>query len=484
MKKQTRIAVLTALLASASAPLAAAQLSRQPGRSTGTTTAMVTLSDQPVALESGRVRFYPPAGSTWQRFRGLGNGSTQVTAEDQSWFINVQTPASTNLDQTAADVADAISQQLLQSQSGPRLTPTLLSRERNLIVNGLTAERFYVRQPQPGKGNRPGTPIIRGYTVLPLEPGLFATFELVTTEPSFADSRATFETVVATVEVVDPDDDQASLASATDAAKSFLTDLTSEDYLRAINANTNAWHRLAEPASTGRITDDRELSYRRVNARVGNRGELAQSAGGNQLASPQNERGYLVGIDSRYLTPEQIVDSRGTFFMTSDRRREAWVLTLTIRDRANPKSTPLIWTERGVRENDQLRVRVTQSDGSVAAFDPTVDPDITLTQVERFLLGDLLVAAGASGDHAFQHWSSNTTSVTQRRDTITRLPESITVSSTMGADTRAQITRYNPDGSFRSTALPTGAHQQPAVWTPVQPQRLAGIWRDKGLPID
>jgi len=481
MTHTRRIVLAVAVLPALIACPAGGQLSaRQPGEG-NVTTSMVPLAQKPVTLESGRVRFYPPAGSTWQRFRGTGNGSTQVTAEDQSWFINVQTPASSNTDQTAADVADAIVKQLMTPVT--REKPALLGRERNLRVNGVPAERFYVRQPQPPRNNRAQPAIVRGYTVLPLEPGLFATFELVTTDPEFDRARRTFEVVVSTVEITDPTDEQAALADAESRARGFLAELTSEDYLTAINANAGEWRRLAEPATTNRLSDDRELSYRRVNARVGTRGELSR-AGGTDVAQPANERGYLVGIDSRYLTPDQVIDSRGQFFMTPDREKEAWILTLTVRERGRPNSKPLIWVERGVRDDDAMRVRVKQSDGSTSAFDPTVDPAITLTQVERFLLGDLLVTSGANGAFAFQHWSSNTTAVTQRRDEIERSADGITISSVIGTDTREQITRFDTDGSFLSATLPAGAHQSPAIWTPITPERLTGIWRDKGLPID
>ncbi|MEM1331157.1 MAG: hypothetical protein AAGG07_11405 [Planctomycetota bacterium] len=461
MIRSYRAAMLAALSISL-APVAAAL---QPTAPTA-----IELSDRQVVLDGSGLGVMAPIGATVQRIRGGAGDSLQLTAPDQSWLINVQAPRTSNPEHTVASVAKTIQQQVLQTRtSGGRAK--LISSDADLTLAGEPAARFYARIPQTG-----GKAVVRGYTVRRISADRFATFELITTEQAFESSRPVFELVAASAPIGGPQSDIAAKSQAADDGRAFLASLTNSDYEAAINVNHDRWDRLAVPAATGSDADATELSYRRTRARAGRLGEVAPRD------ADASSTGYLVQIDSRFLGPEGPIDSQGVFFMTEDRSREVWTVKLAVPDPNSAK--PVLWTETGSREGDRVTVTIRGGDGADTVHSPRIAPDLTLTQVERFLLPTLISVKGSVGMLGFDAWSSRDAALVFRTETIEPSGTGLRIAAIPSEGERPQVTIVDGEGGIVRTTLPGGAHEPDRVWAPVRPKRLAKLWRDKGLPLD
>lgn len=461
--------------AGALAALAAPAAAGSPPQATGVagTHAVVELADTPVVIEDEGLKLYAPVGAVWQRVKGAGSPHVQITAADQTWVVNVQTPRSSDTNLTATGVTDKILEQVIRAApkgSNP------LERDHDLLIAGLRAERFYVSEPS-GKG-QPG--LVRGYTVLSLAPGRFATFELICAEAAFARARPEYELMVGTLTTFDAAETAQAKTAAIDHGQRFIASLSAADYDAAIAATGERWDRLFSPAETGADADASELSYRRFRATTGPRSAADTRA--NARAD-----GYLVKIDSRYLNQAQIIDSRGSFWMSPDRQSESWTLTLTLTPRAGGK--PQTWTETGRREGDELDVSIRDAGGGQVRYNPAIEPEKTLTHVERFLLPQLLIQnalnGGQTGDFGYGVWSSRDTRTVFRTDTLARDDAGRWIlTSTLNEHEEPQISLFQADGTLIKTTLPTGAHEPAQIWAPVDKSRLVSLWSSKNLPMD
>lgn len=460
-------AVSAALAVTLMAGAAAGQDRVAPGH------AVVQLADEPVVMPEEGLRFFVPDGSVWQRVRGAGSTHMQITAADSTWVVNAKAPRSSNTSLTASEVAERIRDQVVGRGV---LGTQLIEQQSDLVIGGQSAERFYASIPaiegQP--------PIVRGYTVLALGPGRFATFEFVTARSVFERTRAEYELLVGTSTSFDPVAAAEKRSDAREAGTRFLAGLTSEDLARAIAAHGEQWHRLHSPSDTGADADATELSYRRVRAGEGNR----THADDGSIAA---EAGYLVQIDSRFLnrrlTGTQVIDSSGSFWMSPDRTKESWTLKLTINEPG--QNRPTVWTERGRRENGELNVSITDSQGQRVRYSPVIEPAATLTHVERFLLPTLLAQRGQAGALSFGVWSSRETKVVFRTDELSRSETGRwKIASKLTENADAQQTLLSADGELIRTTLPTGAHTERQIWEPVETTKLMALWRDKNLPLD
>jgi hypothetical protein len=113
------------------------------------------------------------------------------------------------------------------------------------------------------------------------------------------------------------------------------------------------------------------------------------------------------------------------------------------------------------------------------AATPFVPEQGYATQVENFLLPHLLAHAGATGDFAFYLYQSDTNSVRLRRDQVTREGDSTIISTRHNEDRDPQLSTFGKDGTLVRTVLPDRT-----AWMPITLQRLADLWRSKGLPMD
>jgi hypothetical protein len=456
----------------------------------------VDLATEAFRLESAGLTMYLPVGAVARTNRAGESASVQILPGDASptWLVNLQTPQSTNTQRTASHIADEVLNQLLASvgvidrqvaRDGTlveRLVSTkgtVIEPVRPLELAGVDPQfrrpgaRFYVRLP---RGERE-TAVVRGYTIFRTGPGRFVTFDLVTTEPDFARARHIYETMIATARFEDTNMVAATRGAAIEMGVDFFSRLSPSDYETALARQKDQWYRLArqEPGTSDR--DAQEVAYRRIRAWKGSRGELDSKRPRSNWTTGDRQEGYLVRVDARVLRDGAVIDSVGTYFMTTDRREEAWIVQMAVRD--PNRRAPIVYTETGARSGSSMSVTTTGTGRENLAATPFIPEQGYATQVENFLLPHLLSQSDVQGEFGFYLYQSETNSVRLRRDTVMRAGEMTTITTRHNEDREPQVSTFAKDGTLVSTVLPDST-----TWMPLTLQRLADLWRAKGLPME
>lgn len=436
------------------------------------------LSEEPFRLESVGLLMRLPADATAQAIR-LGNQtSVQITPADKAWAINIQTPKTGDPAATAAVAAERTIKQFLDqpatsAKHPPR--PELLTRNSNLVIPGspTPAERFYLGWTRPD-----GEREVRGYTVFKPYADQFVVFEFVAPEASWAKSRPIYELTVATVSFEDPSATESSRRAAVAAGRALIDQFTPELYLKSLPGQQQ-WFRLCKPAPTGAPADAEELGYRSVRFWRGRLKDIPGLAGGSD-----NPEGILVEVAARVLDRQgasksiRTIDTIGTYFMTLDRREEAWSVRTAVRD---PRSRePAIWTETGFRRDKDIQVAITQSGQPARNVSPVIQGDTFLTQVEVFLLPRLVIPLKVEADLGFYTYRTDSESFTLRRETVRRdaaAGGAWTIVTLFRDQTDPQTSIYRDTGDLVRTTTPDGK-----LWEPISPEELMRLWRSKNLP--
>jgi hypothetical protein len=450
----------------------------------------VPLAEDWFRLNSVGLSMHLPGGAQVQT-SGAGDLQTvQVMDKDQTWLINIRTPSTRN-DRSAEKVATEVRDQLLavaapleknkdQPLKNGATTARLLQDISPLTVTTERPEearpgcRFYVAIPQDEKGRA----VVRGYTVFAVSPGRYATFELVTPEPTLTAGRAAYETALASVRFADTASLSAGRGTAVESGLALIGHLSPADYDGAIAVMKDRWFRLSRADKDGA---DQELAYRRVRAWKGKRGEIDPNRDAKKWSSEDHQEGYLVRIDARSLREGVVYDSVGTYFMSPDRRDEAWLLQMVIRDPSTRK--PATWREVGARSGKSMSV-ATDGSGESKVAQPAVPDTGYLNQVEAFLLPQLVIPTRrdtpGAGEYGFYIYQSEFGNIRLRRDTFTPgADKTWTISTRVNEDREPQVSTYGDGAELVKTVLAEGG-----VWTPITLQRLAEIWAAKKLPMD
>jgi hypothetical protein len=449
----------------------------------------VELSPEYFKVPSAGLIMHLPVGSQTQT-TGAGEAiSTQVMAKDQSWLINIKT-AVTKSHRTATEVATEVRDQLLamvapiekgrdQQLKNGQTRARVLKDVSPLVIatekpdQARPAANFYLSMPRGEKDS----PIVRGYTVFEVAPGRYVTFDLAVPEPNFAAARSAFETSVGTARFADAAAASAARGSAVERGMELLGKLSAADLDAACAEMTDQWFRLYTPGKNG---DDQEIAYRHVRAWKGKRGELDSARDSKHWTVEDHQEGYLIEIKARMLQEGKIFDSIGTYFMAPDRREEAWLLQMVVKDPSQRK--PATWKEIGARSEKSMSVS-TEGSGESRTAQPMVPEKGYLNQVEAFLLPQLLVRAKADpADYGFYEYQSTSGNgvVALRRDVLAAGGDGAwTITTTLKEDAEPQISAYSASGLLVKTTLGNGN-----TWVPIQLKTLADIWQAKRLPMD
>lgn len=446
----------------------------------------VVLSGEPYRLDSVGLSVLLPVGASAQATRIGEQATVQISPAppDSGWLLTIQTPQSKDLEMTVTEVADTVVAQLLGAygvtdKDVTKVVETgakVLHRDQGLTVNGHAAERFYVEV--PAAGDQPA--LVRGYTVFRVAPGRFCAFDLITPKTEFPRSRAIYETTIATATFVDPADLASSRGAVVKAGVAALSGLTSADYEAVIAGQKERWYRYFRPAPTGSDADAQEIAYKRVRAWRGQQGELDPDRPKSRWTAADRQEGYLFRIDARYIAQGQIVDSVGIYFLSADRDSEAWSLKMAVRGVNG--STVETTTETGARSGTSMTISTGGTGRPGEVTRPVVPREGYISQLESFILPQLLIRAGATADYGFYAYQSAQGNVRIRRDSLSRpAGGSATwqMTSKSDEDRPPQVSFYNEAGDLIRTKLPDGS-----VWEPVELDRLVGLWKSKGMPMD
>ncbi|MEX2217894.1 MAG: hypothetical protein WD749_03965 [Phycisphaerales bacterium] len=460
------------------------------------------LAEEPFRLEAVGLTLRLPAGAQAQTSRAADQQSVQVVpaGPNPDWLFTIQTPQSRNTETTARAVAEDVLEQLKRSvgelnrtvDAKGTLTEKLVSTRAQVIeeVRDLTitaepqhtrpAARFYVRL--PGGDKRPA--IIRGYTVFRTEPGRFVTFDLTTTEPAFARAKQAYETSIATARFVDAGAMLAARGAAVEGGIALIGGLSPAEFDATVNRMKDQWYRLSRRAPGAPELDTEEIGYRRVRAWRGKRGEIDPTKTPGRFKGPDHQEGYLLRIDARVLSEGNIVDTVGVYFMAPDRSEEAWSLQTAVRtpDRAKPFTA----SEIGARTGPAMSVVITGDAREAKRIEPLVPRHGYLNQLEAFLLPQLLIGRQKPAEMGFYAYNSERESIALRRDVLGQ-PDARgnwQITTRMREDADPQVSVYNAKGDLTQTAFKPDPDGRVRMWTPITLQRLADLWRAKGLPMN
>lgn len=440
------------------AQTAAPQPAREPGRT-------VELSSTPYQVESLGLRLYLPQGATATTDPYGSATVTTIIPENNPGTITVQSRTSSNETLSVQDVADGI----ISSMRGAYL----LTRNQGLSVNGNQADRFYLKAP----AKRDAEAVMRGITVFKVADGHFAILELICDESEFEAVRPIYEATVASAEFVNSEAYAERMAESLEASSRLLRALSVEDYAKALKDTNNRWERLYTPAPSGDEMDAQEHGYRRIKAWEGQRGELTPSRPKSVWTTIEKQRGHIVQIDAKLIDKAYEVHTEAIYFLSDDRREEAWTLRMALKQGTKPS----VWTETGARSGSTLTVSVRQGEGAATTVEPTLEGQGYLSVLETQILGPLLIASGQTGQFAFHTYQSSSGEVRLRTDTLTREGEAggFRMVSSYEDGALPQTSVFDKSGRLLRVEQPDGR-----VWEPIEQNRLVRLWDSKGLLND
>jgi len=422
----------------------------------------VELSTTPYQVESLGLRLFLPQGATATTDPYGSATVTTIIPENNPGTITVQSRNSSNETLTVQDVADGI----ISSMRGAYL----LTRNQGLSINGSEADRFYLKSP----GSRGSEAAMRGITVFKVADGHFAILELICDESKFETARPIYEATVASAEFVNSEAYAERMAESLEASSKLLRSLGVEDYAEALKGTNNRWERLFTPAPSGDEMDAQEHGYRRIKAWEGQRGELTPDRPKSVWSTIEKQRGHIVQVDAKLIDKAFEVHTEAIYFLSEDRREEAWTLRMALKQ----GKQPTVWTETGARSGSTLTVSVRQGESAATTVEPTIEGLGYLSVLETQILGPLLIASGQPGEYSFHTYQSSSGEVRLRTDTLSAEGE--------GGGFR-MVSRYE-DGALPQTSLfdQSGRlirFEQPdgRVWEPIEQNRLVRLWDAKGL---
>ncbi|MCK6475572.1 MAG: hypothetical protein L6Q35_01935 [Phycisphaerales bacterium] len=469
------------------------------------------LGTEAARLESVALTMYAPVDAQIVK-TSAGNESTiQISPRDGTWLMIVKAPRTYNPKLTSADVANAALIDLLGSSGLVFDAQQGINRDEIKNIwqtdkiksvddvtgfrgfNGLVQERnkqvTYPNFPEPAEQfflSIPGKnadPSVRGFTVVKTGASQFVVFELLTTASQFQRVKDIQTVLLHAATIGDPEAIALERAAAINAGTLLFEKLSNQDFDAIVAASPERWERRFRPSPTKATMDEEELGYRRIKVWKGRRGELNTKANASRFSEAENQEGYLVRIDARLLERGDIIDSQSVFFVTPDRQEEDWTVSLKVQTMANgrPTGKPQVYTEIGAKRGKKLSVNVTGG-GNGSVIEPLIETNGYISRVESYLLPQVLIRTGLPGDYGFYVFQSDTGNIRLRRDLVSQpadRPDAWVIETRLNEDARKQVSVYTSTGTLISSTLPDGT-----AWEPTQLDRLAKLWRTKGLPME
>lgn len=349
----------------------------------------------------------------------------------------------------------------------------VLLREKGLIVGGRPASRFYVAYPDR-EGER-----VRMFTLVDAGAGQMVSFDLMCDPADEREARVAYLAILRSAQFSANTEVAVARAVALEVTEALISSLTKSDYLKAIERVHGQWARLSVPAETGSTIDDTERGYRLIRAWEGHRGEIDPERSQALWNEDDRQRGYLVQIDGRVIerAPGQnqwnTIDTRIIAFMSYDRAHEAWTANTTFRQGGQ---RPVVNTEFGLRNGQELHV--SRRGITSNTFQPIVPPRGYISQVEFYLLPQLLVGHEATTAYGMYALTGGDESIRYRQFELERSDgiAAWRLTADLGDDARS-VSLFDAAGRFLGSERGDGS-----TWKPTTQADLLALWQRKGLP--
>lgn len=475
-----RIAALTVLLTAIFGPCGPTIAQTGPSS--------VVMAEEPLALDPVGLEVQIPSDAVGFRADRGEVPTLEVSPSLGHWFLLIQAPqrratqarVSSGGELPVDELTDRILDNLRASyrvdQSSDAAFESrakVLVRETGLTVAGRPASRFYVQFPE---GDRER---LRMYTLVDAGAGQMVSFDLMCDPADEREARLAYLAVLASAQFSGNTEVAAARAVAIETTEALIASLTASDYERAMAQVNERWDRLSEPAGTGLAMDDTERGYRWIRAWRGQQGEINPERSEESWSEDDRREGYLVRMDGRMVERGAsgrftLIDTRVICFMSLDRQHEAWTASTTFRPAGQD---PVTNTEFGVRNGSEMKIA--RRGATSNTFQPVVPPRGYVTQVEFYLLPQLLVGQGARATYGAYAYAIGDTSVRYRQfelEPAAGANAAWRLTTELGERSRS-ISLYDSSGGFIGSDRGDGAR-----WTPSTKGDLLELWRQKGLP--
>lgn len=428
----------------------------------------------------------------WTYLAADESNVTELAAPDNSMVIRIQTPRPAEGEPTLDVLAQSLGQKIVDSVSARNGAPAeayvIFDKDPNLAISGRPAYRFYMRVP---RGTDEPTGLVLAYTLIDLPGPHFLVLELVTPEENYLAARPVYETVVAATEFLDPRAADAQRWPLMLAASRFIAQASTADYQNAMTRVDGRMERLYAPGGTGADADDREVGVRRILCWPGRRGEIDPDKPASAFNESEQEEGYIVFVGGRYfdsaedpVTHERrrvIADFAATYWMSTDRQREAWLKRMLIQTPLYPRPVP--FTEMGARSGESLTVWTKAPGEPEVSVHPVFEGQGYLSQVEFLLFADMLAAAGIPTDFGYYAWQTDAATCRFIHDSV--IPESSgpgwTIQRSFGDAVETHDIAFDGELRWRGTRREIG--EAVVNCEPTDADRLTALWNAKGLPM-
>lgn len=486
ISRASRIVLIAVAIFAANA--SARQPSEQPADRTTTSELGVELAQKVTAIPSLGLSISVPEGAyvTTRTVAG-GRTSSLIFPADaaQKWQIAVKPHESSNKELTNDGALDAVIKQIklskpVHAMKEGKIDPkklaerdfkysrvTVQSRQTDLEINGVPAQRVYLTAP-----SLPDYPDA-GITIFNPAPGKFVLLHLNCPHGTLDAHKPMFEIVSASVNFADEGEINARRAASVLATEEIFQSINAEDIESQLN-DTPRFFRIYKPAPKGKSFNEEDVAWQRTSIRTGQAGEISPSKPKTRWSAADREYGFLMRIDARALWKEKIVDSQGIFFLSRDRTLERWSIKNTLRADGQDHTS----TQTLIRDGDKLNYVVERPGQPRNAGEFRIPERGYLSKIESALFPRIIADREIPGQFAYYIFDPGLETIVLRHETYDQTDNN-TWSSVLWPfeNAPAQRITYSDDGRLIRRVEPDGK-----IMEPVDPERLRRIWDRKDLP--
>lgn len=441
------------------------------------------LQKSPTTINTLGLTLYVPEGSVAETVSYGTESTTAVAFKDDLGLMTIKGQRTKNPDLTTELVAESIIKQLTIDER-QRKIGELLSHDK-LRIKFWKGHRFYVRQLDP-KG---GPDVIFGYTIFQNKPRSFIVFELRTNINDQEQAQTLYETSVGTIDLGNPDEEDARRSAAIKSTLSFMDGLSIEDFKSVLTGkDSEHWERLYTPAPSGDEMDATEHGYRRIRSWTGYKGEITPKDRSEWTADDRTP-GYLFQLDAMALEEGLRIDTRAIYFMSDAQDSESWTVRMSIirelDDMMLPEEdriTKINSAITGARDGTSMNIYLQQNNQAPTLTRPLIQGEGYISQVQTYLHSRLLASKKKEGEFASYAFNPAANTVLLRWDIVEQPEESpgLWKVTTKVADTApATVAFFNERNDILRVRLANGR-----IWEPIELDKLLKLWKKKDLPLE
>ena len=448
----------------------------------------VRLADNPLLLPSVGVLVRIPENATASTLTAAGERTSAVilpSRPEHRWKMVIKSHKSANDELSNTEALDSVVRQILLSKpvhnaNDGGVVPqdildrnfkysriTVESREQNLAVNNVPAERVYLTAP-----SLPEYPDA-GITILNPAPGEFLLLHLECPNGTLDRHKQLFETVCDTVAFRDKSSLNAERAAAVLATNQLFESLNAAD-LESLLDDEPRFYRLYNPGKSGRPIDDEDVAWQRISISKGQAGELNPTKPRTQWSAAEREFGFVMHIDARAIWQDTVVDSQGVFFLSRDRSQESWSLRNTVRRDGASQTT----TQTLVRLGRKLNYVVERPSEPRYAGEFLIPERGYLSKIESALFPRVIATRDIPGEFAYYAFDPGLDTIVLRYETFSPDGTGNWASTAKHVENALPSSIvYDEDGLITQRTSADGQKMEP-----ISPEALRKLWGAKQIP--